>query len=266
MKAVSVIIITRNEEHHIIDCVRSAKLLSDDIVVVDASSIDETVNLAKNEGARVFSIRWQGYGFSRNLGAIKAKYDWILSLDADERISRELCDSIGALNFTDNNCIYRFRRRNFIGGKRIRFGTLGFETVKRLYNRNYSQWDLTIVHERLQSEHPSKKMITGHIDHYSFKNQKDYEAKAVLYAQMSAEKYLSQGKRAGLAKRCLSPLFNSAKSFVFQLGFLDGTAGWTCARIIAWYSWLKYQYLHQLLQKNTSRSISLHSKQRVERA
>jgi glycosyltransferase involved in cell wall biosynthesis len=266
MKAISVIIITRNEEHNIIDCVRSAKLLSDDIVVVDARSIDETVNLAKNEGARVFSIRWQGYGFSRNVGAIKAKHDWILSLDADERISRELCDSIEALNLTDNNCIYRFRRRNFIGEKRIRFGTLGFETVKRLYNRNYSQWDLTLVHERLQSEHPSKKLIAGHIDHYSFKNEKDYEAKAILYAQMSAEKYRSQGKTAGLAKCILSPLFNSIKSFVFQFGFLDGHAGWTSARIIALYSWLKYLYLHQLLKQSISKRISLPSKQRVERA
>ncbi|MGZ3880815.1 MAG: glycosyltransferase family 2 protein [Flavisolibacter sp.] len=266
MNAISVVIITRNEEHNITDCVRSAKLVSDDIVVVDADSIDDTVNLAKKEGARVFPIRWQGYGFSRNVGAIKAKYDWILSLDADERISQQLSDSIKTLGLTDDNCIYRFRRRNYLGRKRIRFGTLGSETVKRLYNRLYSQWDLTLVHEKLHSVNPSRRFISGHIDHYSFKNEKDYEAKAILYAEMSAEKYFSQGKTAGLLKRYLSPVFNSLKSYVFQLGFLDGSAGWTSARIIAYYSYLKYLYLHQLQNQSMTKRISLPSKQRIERA
>ena len=94
MSKISVVIITLNEEKNIIDCIRSAKLLSDDIIVVDSGSVDNTVQLARHEGARVFPIKWQGYGFSRNLGAGKAKHNWIFALDADERISPALATII----------------------------------------------------------------------------------------------------------------------------------------------------------------------------
>jgi glycosyltransferase involved in cell wall biosynthesis len=266
MNAISVVIITRNEEHNIVACIRSAKLVSDDIIVVDADSIDQTKDLASKDGARLFSVRWQGYGFARNFGAARAKYNWILSLDADERITQDLAISMNKLGLLDVNCIYSFRRENYLGTQKIRFGTLGFETVKRLYNRNHTQWDLTLVHERLDSAKASRKQIAGNIDHYGFKTENDYWAKAVLYAQMSAEKYFLQGKSPGLTKRYLSAAFNSLKSFIFQLGFLDGKIGWTSARIIAYYSWLKYFYLHQLDEESKTRSLSYLAKQKIERA
>jgi hypothetical protein len=83
---------------------------------------------------------------------------------------------------------------------------------------------------------------------------------------MSAEKYLSQGKKVNLLKRFLSPFFNSIKSYVFQFGFLDGTKGWISAKTIAYYSWLKYFYLHQLQKNSKIKRVSFPSKHRVERA
>ncbi|HWJ27966.1 MAG TPA: glycosyltransferase family 2 protein [Flavisolibacter sp.] len=256
MNPLSVVIITLNEEHNIVDCIRCAKLISDDIVVVDTGSQDSTVSLAVKSGAEVFSIKWEGYGASRNFGASKAKHNWILALDADERISEKLALTIHQLELSDCNCIYRFHRKNFLGQEKIQFGTPGFETVKRIYNRSYAKWDLTLVHEKLMCTRPVKKKITGHIDHYGSRNETDYKAKAVLYAQMSAEKYFIQGKRTNWLKRYSSPLFNSAKSYLFQLGFLDGKQGWVVARTIAWYSWLKYFYLHQLWKEAKTKEIS----------
>src|ERR1700712_3190130 len=107
MKPVSVVIITRNEEQNIISCVASARLITDDIVVVDAESEDATVSLAKAAGARTFITPWQGYGIARNLGASKAKYNWILALDADERIGSELVNSIQKLRFADPHIVYK---------------------------------------------------------------------------------------------------------------------------------------------------------------
>jgi len=266
MNLLSVIIITRNEEHNIVDCIRSAMLVSDDIIVVDSGSEDETTHLALASGARVFSVNWEGYGASRNLGTQKAKNDWILALDADERISSELASAIQQLRLADTNCIYRFRRLNYLCQKRIRFGTLGFETVKRIYNRNHAQWDRTLVHEKLISPRAQKKLIKGHIDHYGLKNESDYKAKAILYAQMSAEKYFLQGKKAGLLKRLFSPFFNSVKSYIFQLGVLDGHAGWVSAKTIASYSWLKYFYLHRLQKQSRIKEIGFPAKSHVERA
>jgi len=266
MNSLSVVIITRNEEHNIVDCIQSAKTVSDDIIVVDAGSVDRTTKLAIASGARVFSVQWEGYGFSRNFGADRAKNSWIFCLDADERISKTLATSIQRLQFADINCIYRFRRKNYLGKQRIVFGTLGFETVKRLYNRNYARWDLTLVHEKLESSQALKKMITGHLDHFGLKSEEDYKAKAVLYARMSAEKYLLQGRKANFFKRYFSPIFNSVKSYVLQLGFLDGRKGWVSAITIAYYSWLKYFYLHQLLRDSKIKEIGFTSKARVERA
>lgn len=266
MNLLSVIIITRNEEHNIVACIQSAKLISDDIIVVDANSSDGTINLAAGCGARVFSVNWEGYGASRNFGAAKAKNNWILALDADERISKKLALAIDSLKLDDTNCIYRFRRHNFLGKQKIRFGTLGFETVKRIYNRKYAQWDLTLVHEKLISPRPLKKLIEGHIDHFGLKSEADYRAKAALYAQMSAEKYFLQNKKTRLLKRYLSPIFNSIKSYFFQFGFLDGRTGWISAKTIAYYSWMKYSYLHELQKKSKIKEIGFSTKPRVERA
>jgi glycosyltransferase involved in cell wall biosynthesis len=266
MNSLSVVIITYNEEHNITDCIRSAKLVSEDIVVVDACSEDQTVSRAIRLGARVISTDWKGYGFSRNLGAVKAKNNWILALDADERVSETLARSIRELRFSDANCIYRFHRKNYLGKRKILFGTLGFETVKRIYNRNYAQWDLTLVHEKLESLHPTKKLIPGYINHFGLKSEEDYRSKAILYARMSAEKYFVQEKKAGKIKRYGSPLFNAVKSFIFQLGFLDGRTGWISAKTIALYSWLKYFYLQEYRKESKIKEIRISAKPHVERA
>lgn len=250
MIAVSVVIITRNEEQNIVDCIRSAKALTDDIVVVDCGSEDATLQLAAQEGARTSLVEWQGFGYSRNFGASLARHNWILALDADERISPELVKSIHQLDLSKAGQVYRFRRNNHLAGKRIRFGTLGHEKVTRIYNRFNCQWDLSLVHERLVSDqHLHRSRIKGHIDHYGLKSFEDYRSKSVLYAQLSANKYYKEDRRVSVLKRFVSPLFNAVKSYVFQLGFLDGKHGIKMALMIAYYSWLKYAYLQQLQQQ-----------------
>lgn len=265
MSSLSVVIITRNEEHNIVDCIQSAKLVSDDIIVIDACSEDATVRFAIECGARVFATDWKSYGASRNLGAQKAKNNWILALDADERISAQLAKSIAKIKFENASCVYKFRRVNYLGNKRFRFGTLGFETVKRIYNRQNTEWDITLVHEKLIGSE-AKELISGHIDHFGLKNEQAYKARAILYAQMSAEKYFLEGKKKNLLKQLLSPVFNSVKSYIFQFGFLDGRPGWISAKTIAYYSWLKYFYLHQLWKQSKIMDIGFSQKTRVERA
>ncbi len=246
MNGLSVVIITRNEEQNIVDCIRSAKLVAQDIVIVDSGSTDSTVDLARAAGARVFEIAWEGYGYSRNYGAAKAKNSWILALDADERVSTSLALVISKLSLENEFEVFRFRRKNFLDNKEIRFGTLGYETVTRIYNRDQFGWDLSLVHEKLEPGNQSRKMIDGYMEHYGLKNFEDYAFKSRLYARLSAEKYYSEGRRAGWLKRMGSPVFNSIKSYIFQFGFLEGSRGLKTARMIAHYSWLKYHYLQEL--------------------
>jgi glycosyltransferase involved in cell wall biosynthesis len=246
MSAVSVVIITKNEEKNIVDCIRSAQLLSDDVVVVDCGSDDETVSLAQKAGARAFEIEWKGFGFSRNFGAEKANNSWIFSLDADERITPELASVIKELQLNSKDQVFRFRRINYFAGTEIRFGTLGFEKVSRVYNRNHCYWDFTQVHEKLISSKDFTTIkIGGFITHFGLKNYEDFRQKSVLYAQLSAEKYIDEGRKPNALKRYASPLFNSFKSYIFQFGFLEGRQGFMMAKMIAHYSWLKYNYLHK---------------------
>ena len=247
MSVLSVVIITRNEENNIIDCIRSAKQVSNDIIVVDCGSEDLTVQMAQAEGARTFVISWQGFGFSRNYGAAQARHNWILALDADERISEALAFSIKRTEFFSENQLVKFGRVNYIGDERINYGTLGFERVKMIYNRKCCELDQTLVHEKLISAQPlTTRKIKGQLIHFGLKSFEDYKNRSVLYAQMSAEKYLLEGRKNSLLKRVGSPFFNALKSYIFQLGFLEGKKGFRLAKTIAYYSWLKYYYLHQL--------------------
>lgn len=254
MAALSVVIITRNEEHNIHDCIHSAQLLSNDIIVVDSGSTDDTINIARNAGARVIEQEWKGYGCARNLGASKAVNDWIISLDADERITPLLAGKIKSQTL-QRNLIYRFKRENFIGLKKICFGTAGNDKVTRVYNRLDTSWDLTVVHEKLVGD-CSVARIEGTLQHFSMKDLYDYREKSILYARLSAQKYYAQGKQAGFIKRFISPIFNSVKSYIFQLGFLDGSTGFHMARAIAHYTWLKYEFLHQLQAQGKRETIT----------
>ena len=252
MNCLSVVIITRNEEKNIINCIRSARKISDDIIIVDCGSVDKTVELAAGEGARVFSIEWSGYGHSRNYGASQAKYNWILSLDADERISPQLIASLPDLDNTPTSEVFKFKRRNYIGEELIRFGTPGFETVLRIYNREHCQWDNSLIHENLETSKKNARLLNGYIDHYSFLDYSDHKAKARHYAMLSAEKYSMEGRKASYIKRFGSPVFNSLKSYLIHFGFLDGKKGFVVAKTIAYYSWLKYYYLNERSKEEIS--------------
>jgi glycosyltransferase involved in cell wall biosynthesis len=245
MAPITTVIITKNEAKNIEACIRSAQSVSDDVVVVDCGSSDETTSLAEACGAKVLVVEWQCYGHSRNAGAAVAKFDWILSLDADERVSGSLAKALHSLNLTQKAVVYKIRRKNYFGTRQLRYGTPGFESVVRLYNRQSAQWDLVPVHEKLQSV-AFRKKIKQPIDHFAIANIDEHAKKKEHYAHLSAQKYLQQNKKATLVKRFVSPLFNGVKSYVFQLGFLDGRDGWQVAKTTTYYTWLKYKYLRRL--------------------
>ena len=247
MTLISVVIITKNEAYHIRDCIRSAKLISHDIIVVDCGSTDNTVRIAIKEGARVINVNWQCYGHSRNTGAAAARHEWVLALDADERISTGLAKLLLQLPL-HAPCIYKIKRENFFGSKKLHYGTLGFERVSRLYHRQFTQWDLFPVHEQLTGR-LKKKVLRQSILHFGIPAFADLVAKKEHYAILSAWKYLQQGKKPTLVKRFFAPAFDGIKSYVFQLGFLDGKKGWQIASTISYYTWLKYKYLEELYQQ-----------------
>lgn len=246
----SVVIIAKNECCHIAECIKSAELLSNDIIVVDSGSHDNTNLIALKANASVHQINWQGYSHARNTGADHAKHEWIFALDADERISAHLAKTINNLNIINNQKIFGCKRRNYLGNRRVRYGEWGNDITYRLYNKIYTHWNEALVHETLSATPKQKLVLDGYIDHYTAESISEFKSKLEKYAQLQACSYLNRGKKATFLKRFFSPLVNFLSGYVFNLGFLDGYTGLQIANMNAYYTWLKYNLLYELQNKN----------------
>jgi glycosyltransferase involved in cell wall biosynthesis len=246
---ISVVIITKNEETNIAHCIQSAMQVSEDIIVVDSGSSDNTVQVASQWGARIVRVAWSSFGNSRNEGADLALNDWILALDADERISNQLANSINKLNPVTSSTIFGFKRQSFLADKKIRFGDWGRDKVFRIYSRSMTSWNLFPVHESLLINRLKRRMIKGNLEHFVSKGIDRDREKLIRYAKLCARKYCLLGKRARLINIIASPAFSFVNGYFFRLGFLDGKEGFEIAKSMAYYTWLKYYYLQQLSSK-----------------
>ncbi len=249
MQPISVVIIAKNEAANIRDCIFSALQVSNDIIVADSGSEDSTQELAIKAGARLLQVDWKGYGQTRNEAAKFAINDWILALDADERLTPELATSINNLSLPNNATLYGFKIKSFLGPKKINFGEWGRQRIYRFYNKQQAAWDSTLVHEKITGKNIYRKIIPGDLLHYTMKDMEEFRAKTILYANLSAKKYADRGKKASLVKRFLSPVFSFIQNYLFRLGFLDGKEGLVIAYTSAKYVFLKYKFLSLLLQK-----------------
>jgi (heptosyl)LPS beta-1,4-glucosyltransferase len=247
MIPVSVVIITKNEAEIIAKSINAARLITDDIIVIDNDSTDNTEEIALANGCRVYQKTWGGYGANKNKGVELARYNWILSIDADEVPDVELVLALHDLKLDDEHVVYDLKFRSYFGKKRIRHGNWGRDHHIRLFNRRQVRWSEPLVHETLiLPKHIKTETLTGHINHYSVKDNYECINKAVYYARLSASKYYQGGKRANLVNMYLSPLFSFIKNYIVLLGFLDGREGWDIAKTIYKNRWLKYHYLNQL--------------------
>jgi glycosyltransferase involved in cell wall biosynthesis len=247
MVAVSIVIITKNQADILTACLDKAKLITDDIVIIDNGIADPVQHNLNTKGCKVYKKSWDGYGANKNKGIDAAKYDWILSIDADEVPDDELITALHQLDYTNPAVVYDIKFRTYFGKKMIRFGSWGNDHHIRLFNRKLVRWLDTTVHETLTlSPNISVKKMEGYLHHYSVKNADEYDAKSNLYSKLSAVKYLNNGKKAGFTKLYISPAFGFLKNYIFYLGFLDGRAGWAIARITVKNTRRKYSILNQM--------------------
>ena len=248
MLSISVVIITKNEAVNIALCVKAAKQLSGDVIVADSGSTDATIEIAEKEGARVIKIEWTGYGNARNAAAEVSINNWILAIDADERVTPSLVAEIRNIQKPDAKTVYGFMRENIFFGKKIRFGgNFGKDKVFRFYNKLFIKWDMAPVHEVLIGEGAlAKQMIKGHLEHYTVREWKESEMKVYIYARLNAKKYFEQGRKSTFIRRFLSPIVGFTKHYIILLGFLDGKAGFLVSYSNARCSYLKYKYLYEM--------------------
>jgi len=242
----SACIITYNEADRIEDCVRSVSFC-DDVVVVDSHSTDNTRELARALGARVIERDWSGYRSQKQFAVDAALYDWVLCIDADERVSDELRHEIEAL-----------RERGFEGyagwsipritdyfGRFLRHGNAYPDRLVRLFDRRRGRWAGREIHENTQVDGRIGR-LRGHLLHYSYRSLSDQERRMQRYAELMALSMYESGQRGSLAKVVLNPCWRFLRGYILRLGFLDGWRGLAFAMVEAGYVRQKYLKLYLL--------------------
>lgn len=244
---ISVVIIAKNEARRIGDCIDSVRNLTDDIVVIDSGSTDRTCEIAAEKGARVYFHRWEGFSQQKNFGNGAARHDWILSLDADERVSPKLAESIqNEFAAKPSYDAYTFHFRSYFEGKPINFGAWGHDYHTRLFDRRKFSWNSDDVHEGLCASSPTRTgRLGGLILHFTIEHRSQLTAKNEFYTSLFADKARRSGKRVSRHKAWFNPPWRFFRDYVVRLGILDGSAGWVIAREGMRYTHLKYSKIAQ---------------------
>ena len=247
-------IITFNEQENIEAAIESLRPIVDDIVVVDSESTDETVEIARRLNARVFIRPWEGYSKQKNFAAEQANFDWIFSLDADERVSPELADEILQLK-TESDIKYtcfEMPRRTFYLGSWIRYSGWYPDYKSRLHRKDKAEWTGEFVHESLLTEGAIARLEHS-ILHYTVRNASDHHLRIDRYTTLAAKERFERGKRASFLSIGVSPLLVFIKTFILKLGFLDGIPGLAIAWFAAHYVFLRQLKLWEMRRDTVTR-------------
>jgi hypothetical protein len=240
----SVAIITRNAAAQLAGCLVSAAF-ADEIVVVDSGSSDETVELAARLGARVIQKEWLGYGAQKQFAVDAASHDWVLCVDADERVSPELRESILAELKAPRGFVYTMPRRNRFLGRWLTHGEGYPDWSTRLFHRAHARWGSEPVHEKVISDKPMLR-LSGDLLHESAETLEKYLDKQNRYTTLQAQSLHAAGRRASTLQLVLSPLLRFIKYYVLRLGFLDGVPGLVHIAIGCVNSFNKYAKLREI--------------------
>jgi len=244
--SLSLVVITRDAASDIAACIASASFAAE-AVVVDSGSRDDTVDVARASGARVVHREFLGFGPQKNFAVGEARHDWVLSLDADERVSPQLADAIRALfaGGPPQTPAYAVARRNRFLGRWLAHGEGYPDWNVRLFDRRRARWTDDVVHEHVVAEGPVVR-LDGDLMHASAESIEDYIAKQNRYTTLQARALHVKGERASFARMVLSPVTRFLRFYVVKAGFLDGAAGFAHIAIGAFASFLKYTKLRDL--------------------
>ena len=247
MEALSVVIITYNEERNIKRCLDSVKRIADNIVVVDSFSTDRTEEICLNEGVNFIQKVWKGYSLTKNYANSQAKHNWILSIDADEALSEELMQSILEIrNNIQNNHVYKFNRRMNYCGSWINHSGWYPDSKIRLFNKQHVHWEGDI-HEELQVPSNFKVVhLNGDLLHYSYYSIEEHYKQADKFSAIAASVLFRKGNNSNWLLIYIKAGFKFFRNYLLKRGFLDGYKGFIICRITAWETYLKYYKLKKL--------------------
>ena len=248
-KRLSVVLITRNESELLFDCLSSVSW-ADEIIVLDSGSSDATEEIAQQFGARFYqNCDWKGFGKQRQLAQSYATGDVILMIDADERVSPALRQSIeSVLPSIDHNTVYSLGRLNLFLGRFMRHSGWYPDRVNRLYSAAHFRYNDDLVHESLETSHANIVALQGDLLHLTCRDFFDFQRKQLSYAEAWAKQRHSQSRRCSFFSILSHTLGAFFKTWVLRAGFLDGKQGLILAGVNAQYTFNKYAALWALSQ------------------
>jgi len=250
---ISVVILTKNEEERIADCIKSVYNWADEVIVVDDESTDRTREIAKDLGAKVLVRKMDVEGRHRNWAYSKAKNSWILSLDADERPTEELKQEIAKVLFNPDCDSYTIPRRNYIGRKWLKWGGLYPSAQVKLFRKDKFRWKEENVHPE-PSVKISCRQLKNDIIHYSYRNWQDYLRKLNNQTTLEAEKwfklYEEDSKKIchkmNLPHALWRTLDRFVRVYIIKRGFMDGFYGFMVAYLSSIYQLISYAKFRQM--------------------
>jgi len=244
-------IITLNEAAHIEACIASVSF-ADEIIVVDSGSTDGTADLARAKGARVIARDWPGYPAQKNFAASQATHDWILSVDADERVTPELAGEIErTIAAAPSAAGYRVPRVTFHLGRWMRSTDWYPDYQLRLYDRRRARWAGKYVHESVKADGPVE-YLRSELQHFAYRDHAHHLETMDRYTTLAAKQMFEEGRRAGFFHLLVHPPAAFFRNYVLRGGFRDGKAGWNVSAMNARYVRLKFAKLWELCSPSTS--------------
>ena len=248
MPRVTVTVITKNEAEALADALKSVSW-ADEVIVIDAESTDSTVDIARRFTDRVYVRPWPGYIDQKNHAASLASHDWILSLDADERVTPALAEEIQSVMRTEPSAAgFRMPRVSFYFGKWIRTTDMYPDYQLRLYDRRRARFAGMYVHESVRAD-GSVDSLKNELEHHPYKDLSEHLIRMDRYTTLAASQMHAQGKRATSAQLFFHPRLAFLRNYILKGGFRDGRAGLIISLMNSYYVFLKFAKLFELQRK-----------------
>ncbi|WED23257.1 glycosyltransferase family 2 protein [Vibrio sp. JC009] len=239
----AVALIVKNESQHLKACLETVKGWVDEIVILDSGSTDDTEVIARQYTDKFFvNEQWPGFGPQRRLAQSHIESDYVLWLDADERVTPELKESIlKAVEANKPNTLYRFARLSWVFGRYIRHCGWYPDRVLRLYPTKLTQYNDALVHEKVEvSSDMQVENLSGDAIHYTYNDMNHYLVKSAGYAKAWAEQREKKGKKSSISQGIIHAITCFLKMYVLKAGFLDGKQGFLLSLLSAHSTFVKY--------------------------
>ena len=243
----SAVIITFNEEQNIARAISSVAW-ADEVLVVDSESTDRTREIAEKLGAKVIVHPWAGFSDQKQFAANSAKYDWILSIDADEEVSDQLrLEIISGDYLRSQRPAYSVPRLSIYMGRPIRHGGWYPDRQVRLFDRRRAAWNGSLIHESIVIKNGAAGKLMADLYHYSVENAAHHHRMiGTRYAPLAAEQMFNAGRRTSAVRTAVAGPAAFIRSFILKAGLLDGFPGYCIARFAAHHAFLKHLMLYEM--------------------